>query len=106
MPKIEVWVQLTETAVKDFKAIQNSNNFLVSEWGAKCLKDLLEFTPQRWLEVRRRWVRGIFKIDDLILFDIRGKVEIGANSRVLQVFVTHFKLKAGLRVMPGKEGFA
>jgi|HubBroStandDraft_1064217.scaffolds.fasta_scaffold578398_2 hypothetical protein len=106
MPKIEVWVQLTETAVKDFKAIQNSDNFLVSEWGAKCLKELLEFTPRRWLEVRRRWARGIFKIDDLILFDIRGKVEPGADPRILQVFVTHFKLKAGLRIVPGKGSLA
>ncbi len=91
MSKVKVTVQLTEKALEEFKAIQNHDNFLISEWGTRYLKKLVGLSAENWLEVRRRWEKGVFKANDLIPFDIRGKVE--PAPRVIVVFITHFQLK-------------
>ena len=93
MSKVKVQVQLTENALKDFKVIQNHDNFQISKWGIKYLKELIELSPKSWVDVHRNWDGGIFKISDFIPFDIRGKVDYGATSLDLVVLITHFKLK-------------
>jgi hypothetical protein len=93
MPKIQVQVQLTDQALRDFKAIQNHPNVLVSQWGAKYLKGLVELTPGIWLEISRRWDKGVFKMSDFIPFDIRGKVDFNPRALEISVILTRFKLK-------------
>ncbi len=93
MPKIKVRVQLTEDALKDFKVIQKHKNVLVSDWGVKYLKGLIELPPQNWLGVRRNWDEGVFKTSGFVPFDIRGKVEHYPGRQIVAVFITHFKLK-------------
>jgi ribosomal protein S21 len=93
MSKIKVQVQLTENALKSFKGIQNHDNFLVSEWGVKYLKGLVELPPKSWLDMYQHWDRGAFKISDFIPFDIRGKVDCDRASLEIVVLITHFKLK-------------
>jgi len=93
MSKVKVKVQLTEKALEEFKAIQNHDNFLISEWGTRYLKKLVGLSAENWLEVRRRWEKGVFKANDLIPFDIRGKVQAGPAPRAVVVFITHFQLR-------------
>jgi hypothetical protein len=93
MSKIQVQIQLTDRALKDFKAIQDHPNILVSQWGAKYLKGLVELTPGSWLEISRRWDRGVFKLSDFIPFDIHGKVDFNPRALEISVILTRFKLK-------------
>lgn len=94
MAKIKVKVQLTEEALKEFREIQSHENGLVSQWGVKYLKGLLQLPAKSWLDVSQRWEKGAFKISDIIPFDIRGKVENGSAAKGIEVFITRFKLKA------------
>jgi hypothetical protein len=93
MTKIKVQVQLTESASKEFKAIQVHENYFVSQWGMKYLKGLVDLPPGSWLEVRRRWDGGLFKISDFVPFDIQGKVDCNSAPPAIQVSITRFKLK-------------
>jgi hypothetical protein len=93
MLKVKVRVQLTEGALRGFKDIQEHEDLLVSHWGMKYLQGLTELPSKRWLDVRRHWDGGVFKISDLTPFDIRGKVEYGAAPSVIVVCITHFQLK-------------
>jgi len=93
MSKIQVRIQLTEKSLKDFKAIQDHPNVLVSQWGTKYLKGLVELTPGNWLEISRRWDKGVFKMSDFIPFDIRGKVDFNPRALEISVILTRFKLK-------------
>ena len=93
MSKVKVQVQLTESALREFKAIQAHQNRQVSEWGLNYLKKLVELPPKSWQTVGHLWHRGIFKVNDFIPFDIRGKVEYGTNPKELVILITRFKLK-------------
>jgi hypothetical protein len=93
MSEIQVQVQLAESALKEFKTIQNHENSLVSQWGAIYLTGLVDLPPQSWLVLRRKWTRGFFKMNDFIPFDIRGKVVAQSAAAGIVVIVTRFKLK-------------
>ena len=93
MTKFKVHVQLTEDALKDFKKIQSHQNSLLAKSSVNYLKKLIELPGDNWLELRQSGNNGVFKINDIIPFDIRGKVEYGPAQPEILVFVTHFKLK-------------
>jgi hypothetical protein len=93
MPKMKVRVQFTESALEEFKAIQKHENYFVSQWGVKYLKGLVDLPPGSWLDVRRHWDKGLFKISDFVPFDIQGKVDWGLAPSAIQVSITRFKLK-------------
>lgn len=93
MAKVKVRVELTQSALKEFKAIQNHRNKTISEWGEKYLQALIEIPAQGWSQVRERWDQGVFKVGDFIPFDIRGKVDHAPDQAHIRVLVTRFELK-------------
>jgi hypothetical protein len=88
-----VRVHLTEDAVKQFQEIQNHDNTTLSQGSLKYLQKLVELPAKHWLEIRRSWDNGVFKIMDVVPFDVRGKVEYGHAEPEITVFITHFRLK-------------
>jgi hypothetical protein len=90
-PKIPV--QLSREAEREFDEIQKWRHLKVAEWGVKYLRGLIGLPWEGWLPLDRRGEEGIFKSEEHVPFDIRGKVFYTKDRKPEFVLITRFRFR-------------
>ena len=58
-------------------------------FAAQCVRDLIDFPPEKWVDVRQARFENVFKSDSHLLFDIQGQVDEVSKT----VVITRFRIR-------------
>jgi hypothetical protein len=98
MNRIDIAVELTSEASKEFSEIQNHPEVAISGCGEKYLEKLIRFPWEKWRDIGRDWNSGVFKSGDHVPFDIRGKIFRDPDGGIEKVLITRFRwVKSSLK---------
>jgi hypothetical protein len=104
MKPLEIQVEMTTEASKEFEEIQNHSHAALSGRAESYLMQLLRFPLKRWQVIQNQWQNSTFRSEGHLPFDIRGKVCYDRSGKARTVLITRFKLKEKIwRVPPGKK---
>ena len=91
MKRVEVEIQFSPEAEREFDEIQQHARPLARDWARRYLEDLIHFPPEEWVDVHRRLGSDVFKSDRHIPFDIQGRIGYDKNHVVEKVLITRFR---------------
>ena len=63
----------------------------IAGFAAQCVQDLIDFPPEKWVDVHRARLENVFKSDSHLVFDIQGEVDEARKKVVITRFRTRRK---------------
>jgi hypothetical protein len=93
MKSLEIQVELTREASKEFEEIRDHSYYTVSSQAENYLRQLLRYPLDRWKTIQKDWKTSAFRSEPQLPFDIRGKVCYDRSGHARTVLITRFKLR-------------
>lgn len=94
MRSVKVEVLFSPEADKEFAEVLSIHEF--KALAQRYLKELFDFPPDAWVDLRKTAKSTLFRSDNHVIFDIQGSVAYNATGQAQTVKITRFRMrKAG-----------